>query len=74
MNESRDLILANFHVLLLAVLFVGLLGFTLHMAHHDMDKELISWGRESAGTVLGSLLYAITGRAISGGGNGGTKQ
>jgi len=68
MNDYKQLFLASFHVLLLTVLFIGLLAFTLHMAHHDMDKELISWGRESAGTVLGGLLYALTGRQTGNGG------
>jgi hypothetical protein len=67
----KELSVAQFHVLLLTVLFVGLLCFVLHMSHHGMDKDLISWGRESAGTVLGGLLYAITGRNNT---NGASKQ
>ena len=62
MSDFKELFLASFHVLLLTALFCGLLAFTLHMAHHDMDKELISWGRESAATVLGGLMYALTKR------------
>lgn len=68
MNDFKELSLNNFHVVLLTLLFIGLLAFTLHMAHHDMDKELVSWGRESAATVLGGLMYAITGRGQNGGG------
>lgn len=62
MDSYKALAVANFNVLLLTVLFIGLLCFTLHLAHHGMDKDLVNWGRESAGTVLGGLLYALTGR------------
>lgn len=50
-------------MILLVVVFFTLLAYTLHMAHHAMDQELISWGREQSAAVLGALLLALTGRS-----------
>lgn len=62
MKTWNDILRENFHVLLLTALVFGMLTFTLHMAHHDMDKEMVSWGRETCGAVIGALLLALRGR------------
>jgi hypothetical protein len=63
MNEHMklwsDAFRANFSVCLLAVLFAGMLAFTLHMSHDGMDKELVSWGRESSNAILGAILLCL---------------
>lgn len=56
----------NLDKLILLILVVAFALFTLHLQHHGADKEMISWGREEVGTVLGSLIMVLTGRMNSG--------
>lgn len=57
---------SNLDKLILMGLVAIFATFTLHLVHHGADKEMISWGREEVGTVLGSLIMVLTGRANSG--------
>lgn len=51
----------NFDKLLLLCAWVIGLTVVLHLMHHSADQANISWGRESAGTLLGAFLGLITG-------------
>jgi hypothetical protein len=55
----------NFDKLLLALIFLGSCVLVIHLAHDSRDGDLILWGREIAGTVLGALLGLITGHALA---------
>ena len=48
----------------MAIFFVCV-GLVIHFVHDARDAELILWGREIAGTVLGALLGLITGHALA---------
>ena len=55
----------NFDKLLLAMIFGACCILVIHLAHDSRDSDLILWGREIAGTVLGALLGLITGHALA---------
>lgn len=55
----------NFDKLLLALLFLALIGVLVHMSHDQRDAQEIGWIRETAGGVLASLLTVITGHALA---------
>ena len=54
-----------FDKLLLAALFLLLVGVVIHSAHHAVDATFTSWAREQSGTLLGALLGLITGKALA---------
>jgi hypothetical protein len=50
---------------ILLLIYAGVCLMVVHITHDDKDKELILWGREMAGTVLGSLLTLITSHVLA---------
>lgn len=64
-NESWGTWLrGQFDKLLLVGLFLVLMVFLLHAIHDKLDGDHIHWIRETANTVMGTLLGLITGVRI----------
>ena len=55
----------NFDKLLLIGAFIYCCQLVMHLTHDAKDAELVLWGREMSGTVLGALLGLITGHALA---------
>lgn len=49
--------------LILCVAFVGSCGLVLHLAHHNMDQSLISWGQSLCSGFGGALLLRLNRKA-----------
>ena len=64
-GEWGKFIRENFDKFLLIALFLGLVVLVVHLVHDVRDENIILWGREMAGTVLGALLGLITGHALA---------
>jgi hypothetical protein len=54
----------NFDKLIVFVLTVAMLAWVTHMVHQHVDLSHISWGRETTGLVIGTLMGLVGGRAI----------
>ena len=65
MGEWGKFVRDNFDKLLLFALFLSSVLLVIHLTHDQRDQELILWGREMSGTVLGALLGLITGHALA---------
>ena len=65
MEEWGKFFRDNFDKLLLFALFLSSVLLVIHLTHDQRDQELILWGREMSGTVLGALLGLITGHALA---------
>jgi hypothetical protein len=63
-DETWDFVVEHFAILLLFWMAVGLMFYVLHIAHHDADRELLSWSREVTAGVMGALLGLLTGAKV----------
>lgn len=68
MNEQSwpQWLRANADKFLLLFAFFGIMTYVLHMIHHGMDKDNISWARELAGQAFAAFLTMVTGSLIRG--------
>lgn len=57
---------ANFDKFLLLMAFFGIMTYVLHMIHHGMDKDNVSWARELAGQAFAAFLTMVTGSLLRG--------
>jgi len=59
---------SNADKFLLLMAFFGIMTYVLHMIHHGMDKDNISWARELAGQAFAAFLTMVTGSLLRGSG------
>jgi hypothetical protein len=52
----------NTDKLLLFVLVLASGMLVMHMVHHQVDKDALTWAENSFSTVLGALILILTGR------------
>lgn len=65
MSEWGKFVRDNFDKLLLTALFCFSCWLVVHMSHDGRDADIILWGRELSGTIVGALLGLITGHALA---------
>lgn len=72
MGQS-DNIWGHFNELALVLLLIALISLDVHMVHHSMDSESITWLQGIVGQVLAALLTLMV-KLPKPDNNGGTKQ
>ena len=51
--------------LTLFILVLVMLGFLLHVSHHNSDATTVGWAKEQTSLVLGGLLGLVTGAKLA---------
>ena len=58
----KQQLVTNFDTFAIAFAFLFTCGMTLHLAHHDMDKNLVDWSKQLVTGFSGALLLRLNGR------------
>ena len=58
----KQQITENFDTGVLALCFLGSITLVLHIAHHDMDKTLVTWAQGIVSAFSGALLLRLNRR------------